>query len=410
MKVRREPELQQETTDSISRPMFYRLTGALIEKRYFIIFLLLVILSWGVLAYKSLPLEAFPDVANMQVRVITQVPGKAAEEVERLVTIPIEKEVNGIPHGRPPRSISIFGLSVVTVVFDDDIEPNDARQQVLAKLDNVDVPEGIEPTIDQNASAVGEIFRYKVEGSDWSSADRKETQEWLLNRLFKSVDGIVESTGFGGPTKIFLVELDPGRLRALDLSQAQVSDAIARSNDSTGGSYIVNNEQRFMVRGLGLIKNVEDLKNVVITTSSEGIPVLVKDIATVSVSNAVRKGQVGINDDDDAVEGILMMRRGDNPSRAIGNLKEVWEDIQNQLPPGMTLVTIQDRTVLVNQTVETISHNVAEGVVLVVVILMLFLFQVRSALVCSIVIPTALLGACVVLKCFNIPANILSLG
>ncbi len=402
--------MEHDKTEITNQSLFYRVTGALIEKRYFVIFLLLVILSWGVLSYQRLPLEAFPDVANMQVRVITQVPGKAAEEVEKLVTIPIEKEVNGIPHGRPPRSISIFGLSVVTVVFDDDIEPNDARQQVLAKLANADVPEGIEPNIDENASAVGEIFRYKVEGADWSSADRKETQEWLLSRLFKSVDGIVDSTGFGGPTKIFLVELDPGRLRALDLSQSQVSDAIARSNDSTGGSYIVNNEQRFMVRGLGLIKNVEDLKNIVITTSDEGTPVLVKDVATVSISEAVRKGQVGINEDDDAVEGILMMRRGDNPSRAIGNLKEVWDDIQSQLPPGMKLVTIQDRTVLVNQTVETISHNVAEGVVLVVVILMLFLFQVRSALVCAIVIPTALLGASVILKCFNIPANILSLG
>lgn len=387
-----------------------RLTDWLIGKRYFVVFLLLVVLASGVIAYRKLPLEAFPDIANMQVRVITQVPGKAPEEVERLVTIPIEKEVNGIPNSKAPRSISIFGLSVVTVVFDDHAEPYTARQQVLERLANVDLPDGIEPEIDPNASPVGEIYRYTLQGRHWSSMDRKETQDWLLNRLFKSVDGIVDSTGFGGPTKIFLVEMDPGKLRAFGVSQNDIRKAIARSNDSTGGSYIVSNDQRYLVRGLGLLKSVKDIEAVVITSSREGTPVRVKDVATVKISAAVRKGQVGLDEDDDAVEGILMMRRGDNPSRVIENLRAAWSDIESQLPEGMKIVPLQDRTALVDKTIETISHNVAEGIILVVVILMLFLFQVRSALICSIVIPTALLASCIALKVFEIPANLLSLG
>ncbi|MBI1271936.1 CusA/CzcA family heavy metal efflux RND transporter [bacterium] len=392
------------------KSIIFRLTDWLIGKRIFVIFVLLVSLGCGVVAYRKLPLEAFPDIASMQVRVITQVPGKAPEEVERLVTIPLEKELNGIPSGKPPRSISIFGLSVVTVVFDGHAEPYTARQQVLERLANLDLPEGIKPEIEPNASPVGEIYRYTLQGSHWSSMDRKETQDWLLNRLFKSVDGIVDSTGFGGPIRTFLVEMDPGRLRAFGVSQNDIRRAIARSNDSTGGSYIVSNDQRYMVRGLGLLKSIEDIEGVVISSNREGTPVRVKDVATVKISAAVRKGQVGLDDDDDAVEGILLMRRGDNPSRVIENLKEAWGDIESQLPEGMKIVPLQDRTALVDKTIETISHNVAEGIVLVVVILMLFLFQVRSALICSIVIPTALLASCIALKGLNISANLLSLG
>lgn len=396
--------------DQKEQTVFYKLTLKLLEKRYFVLAITLAWLICGAAAWQKLPLEAFPDVANMQVRVITQVPGKAPEEVERLVTIPIEKEVNGIPHSRPPRSISIFGLSVVTIVFDDEANAYTARQQVLERIAHADVPENLQPELDPNASPVGEVFRYTVEGHHWTSMDKKEVQDWLLNRLFKSVDGIVDSTGFGGPTKIFLVELDPGRLRAFGLSQSQVAEAISTSNDSTGGSYILSNDQRCMVRGLGLIQSAKDLGNVVVASKTDGLPIRVKDVAQVKVTSAVRKGQVGLNDDDDVVEGILMMQRGDNPSRVIANLHEAWQDIVDQLPEGMHLEPLYDRTALVRRTVNTISHNVFEGVAFVVIILMIFLFQLRAALVCSVVIPLAILGACMVLKVLNIPANLLSLG
>lgn len=371
----------------------------------------LILLAAGVVAYQHLPLEAYPDVANMQVRVITQVPGKAAEEVEKLVTIPIEKELNGIPHSDPPRSISIFGLSVVTVVFDDEVDPYVARQQVLERLANADVPDNVKPALDPNASPVGEVFRYTVEGKRlWSSMDRKEAQDWILNRKFKSVPGIVDSTGFGGPTKIFQVELDPGRLRATGLTQSQVADAISSSNGSTGGSYIVRNDQNYMVRGMGLLRSVSDIENVVVSSSDTGIPIRVSDVAKVSIGAAIRKGQVGKNDDDDVVEGILLMRRGENPSDAVANISERWDEISKSLPPGMHMEPLYDRTALVKRTINTISHNVAEGIVLVIVLLMLFLFQVRSALICAVVIPLALLFAFVMLTLFKVPANLLSLG
>ena len=382
----------------------------LLQNRGIVVAFVLALLWAGFYAHEKLPLEAYPDVANMQVRVITQVPGKAAEEVERLVTIPIEKELNGIPHAEAPRSISIFGLSVITITFDDNVPSYVARQQVLEKINQADIPSNIQPQLDPDASPVGEIYRYTVEGKEWSAAARKEWQDWYLARRFKSVQGVVDVTGFGGPTKAFLVELDPDRLRALNLSQAQVINAITNSNGSTGGSYIVENGQDYMVRGLGLLHSVEDIQNVVLSSTDQGVPILLKDVAKVRIGERVRLGQVGKNEDEDAVEGIVLMRRGENPSYAVDNLEKAWKDIQKGLPSGMQMVPLYDRLALVRKTSETIAHNVAEGIFLVVVILMLYLFQVRSALIASIAIPLALATAMVLLNIFHMPANLLSLG
>ncbi len=382
----------------------------LLQNRGIVVAFVLVLLAAGIYAYKNLALEAYPDVSNMQVRIITQVPGKAAEEVERLVTIPLEKELNGIPHAEPPRSVSIFGLSVVTVIFDDGIPSFMARALVHEKMDQADLPSNVSPQLDPDASPVGEIYRYTVEGKEWSPSARKEWQDWYLERKFKSVPGVVDVTGFGGPTKAYLVEIDPDRMRALNLSQAQVMGAIANSNGSTGGSYIVQNGQDYMVRGLGLLHSVEDIGNVVISSTAQGVPILVRDVAIVHIGERVRLGKVGKNDDGDVVEGIVLMRRGENPSNAVENLKAAWNDIQKGLPAGMRMVPLYDRLALVQKTSETITHNVAEGIVLVVVILMLYLFQVRSALIAATAIPLALCTAMVLLNVFHMPANLLSLG
>ena len=381
-----------------------------LKKRGLVVGLLLALLLFGYQAYKNLALEAYPDIANLQVRVITQVAGKAAEEMERLVTIPLEKELNGIPNALPPRSITIFGLSVITVVFDDNVDVYRARQQVLEKISQADIPSYVQPQLDPNASPVGEIFRYTLESKTFPPMARKEWQDWLLERRFKSINGVVDVTGYGGPTKIFQVELDPNRLRALTLSQAQVTNAIASANGSTGGSFIIENDQDYMVRGLGLLRSVQDIQNVVVLANKDGMPILVKDVASIHVGPGVRKGQVGKNEDDDAVEGIVLMRRGENPSVAVSHLMDAWKDIQSALPEGMNMVPLYDRTALVRKTSETISHNVAEGIVLVVVILMFYLFQVRSALIAAIAIPVALCTAMILLNVFNIPANLLSLG
>ncbi|PWT99070.1 MAG: CusA/CzcA family heavy metal efflux RND transporter [Candidatus Melainabacteria bacterium] len=382
----------------------------ILKKRNIVVFVALCILFFGYKCHENLALEAYPDIANMQVRVITQVPGKAAEEMERLVTIPLEKELNGIPHAEPPRSISIFGLSVITVTFDDEIPSNVARHWVLEKINSADLPQNVQPQLDPDASPVGEVYRYTVEGSDYTPRQKKEWEDWYLERKFKAVHGVVDSTGFGGPTKVYLVELDPNMMKALNISLSQVETAISSSNGSTGGSYIVRNGQNYMVRGIGLLRSVEDIENVVLASEKEGPPILVKNIANVSVSDKVRLGQVGKNEDDDVVEGIVLMRRGENPSRAVDNIMAAWNDIQAGLPHGMRLAPLYDRTALVRKTSETIGHNVAEGIVLVVVILMLYLFQVRSALIAAVSIPMSLCTAMILLYVFDIPANLLSLG
>ena len=388
----------------------FKLINWVLEKRALVVCFALALLAIGIHAYTVLPLEAYPDVANLQVRVITQVPGKAAEEMERIVTVPLEKELNGIPRAEPPRSVSIFGLSVITVTFEDGVDPYVARQQVLEKIAQADIPPNVQPQLDPNASPVGEIFRYTVESSKWDPMARKEWQDWYLERKFKSVPGVVDVTGFGGPQKTFQVELDPARLRALGLTQSQVASAISSSNGSTGGSYIVRNDQDYMVRGLGLLRSAEDIENVVVLSNVDGVPILVKDVASVHIGPGQRKGQVGKNDDDDMVEGIVLMRRGENASEAVDHLKEAWKDIAGGLPPGMKLEPLYDRTALVRKTMTTIGHNVAEGIVLVVVMLMLYLFQVRSALICATVIPLALCVSFVLLNCFGVPGNLLSLG
>jgi cobalt-zinc-cadmium resistance protein CzcA len=381
-----------------------------LSKRPLVIVFALVLLFSGIYAAQILPLEAYPDIANLQVRVITQVPGKAAEEMERLVTIPLEKELNGIPNADPPRSISIFGLSCITITFEDDVPSFLARQQVLEKIAAADIPANVTPTLDPDASPVGEVYRYTVQSDRWSPMARKEWQDWFLERKFKSVKGVVDVTGFGGPTKVYQVNLDPDRLRALGLTQAQVSNAISSGNGSTGGSYIIRNGQDYMVRGLGLLHSVEDIENIVVSTSKDGTPVLVKDVAAVGIGPKVRLGQVGLNDDDDAVEGIVLMRRGENASEAVDKLKAAWKDIASGLPPGMHIVPLYDRTALVRKTMETIEHNVGEGILLVVVMMMLYLFQVRSALICACVIPLALSTALILLNVLGVPGNLLSLG
>lgn len=381
-----------------------------LQKRSLIVFLAMMLLFGGWQAYCHLPLEAYPDVANLQVRIITLDRGKAAEEVERRVTVPLEKELNGIPRSEPPRSVSIFGLSVITVVFQDGVDANVARQQVLEKIAQADIPADVTPHLDPNASPVGEIFRYTVESATVPPMMRKELEDWVLEKKFKSINGVVDVTSYGGPVKTYQVQLDPERMKGVNVSQTDVENALSHSNGSTGGSYIVRNDQNFMVRGLGQLTSISDIGNVVVSASKEGTPILLKDISAISIAPAQRVGQVGKNDDDDVVEGIVLMRRGENPSVAVANLQKAWDGIASCLPQGVNLTALYDRTALVRNTMHTILHSVTEGISLVVVILMIFLFQVRSALICATVIPLALSLAFILLNVFGVPGNLLSLG
>ncbi|WP_218080523.1 efflux RND transporter permease subunit [Anthocerotibacter panamensis] len=381
-----------------------------LKRRYIVVMVALLLLGGGYIAFKTLSLEAYPDFTDPLVRVITILPGKGAEEMERLVTVPLEKELNGIPGETNLRSLSIFGLSVVYVKFQDGTKSIQNRQQVLERISQADLPDVAKPQLDPDASPIGEIYRYTLESNYYDPMTLKALEDWQLEKAFRQIPGVIDVTSFGGPSKTYKVQVDAGRLRAYNLSITQVYDAISRSNSTTGGNYIENNGQAYIVRGLGLLKDSTDLGEVVISASTNGTPVRVRDVATISTGPGVRLGQVGKNRQDDVIQGIVLMRRGEDPSQVVERLYEKLPQIQASLPNGVKLVPLYDRTELVRRTIETISHNVAEGVILVVAVLLLFLFEVRSALIAATVIPLALLFAFVLLNLFHIPANLLSLG
>ena len=381
-----------------------------LKHRYIALAVTLLIVIAGIFAYQTMSLEAYPDFTNPLVRIITLYPGKGAEEVERMVTIPLEKELNGIPGETNLRSASLFGLSVIYVTFEEGTESFRARQQVLERLKSADVPDDANPQLDPDASPIGEIYRYTLESKYFSPMTLKALQDWQMEKAFRQVPGVIDVTSFGGPVKTYQVRVDPGRLKAYNLTVLQVYDAIRASNTTTGGNYIANNGQAYVVRGLGLLKGVDDLNNVVVANYGDGTPIRVSDVAEISIAPGVRLGQVGKDSIGDVVEGIVLMRRGENPSQVIETLYEKLPQIQAALPAGVKLVPLYDRMELIRRTLDTIGHNVLDGVILVTVVLLLFLFEIRSALIATTVIPLALLFAFLLLNVFHIPANLLSLG
>ena len=382
-----------------------------LQYRRYAVFLTFIAMLIGLWSLQNLPMEAYPDFTNPLVRIITPFPGKGAEEVERLVTIPLEKEMSGLPRETNVRSVSLFGLSVIYVTFEQGTKTQQARQLVLERMNSADLPDDVKPALDPDASAVGEIFRYTLESDYFSSMSMKTIQDWQLEKAFRQIPGVVDVTSFGGPRKTYQVFIDPGRLKAYNLTVLQVFDAIHSANVTTGGNYIENNGQAYVVRGLGLLKDVRDLENVVVQADGSGTAICVKDVAVVSIGPGIRLGQVGKNaTNDDVIEGIVLMRRGEDVSKVTNRLYEKLPFIQSSLPQGIKMVPLYDRLDLVRNTLHTISHNVAEGIVLVVIVLLLFMFNVRSALIAATVIPFSLLFAFTMLDFFHIPANLLSLG
>jgi cobalt-zinc-cadmium resistance protein CzcA len=386
------------------------LISATLKHRYLTLAAGALLILLGIFAYQTMSLEAYPDFTNPLVRIITLYPGKGAEEVERMVTIPLEKEFNGIPGETNLRSASLFGLSVVYVTFEEGTESFRARQQVLERLNGADIPDDAKPQLDPDASPIGEVYRYTLESKYFDPMTLKAIQDWQMEKAFRQIPGVIDVTSFGGPVKTYQVSVDPGRLKAYNLTVLQVFDAIKASNTTTGGNYIANNGQAYVVRGLGLLKGVEDLNNVIVATYSSGTPIRVKDVADISIVPGNRLGQVGKDGQGDVVEGIVLMRRGENPSQVIENLYQKLPIIQSTLPQGVKLVPLYDRMELIRRTLDTIGHNIVDGVVLVIIVLLLFLFEVRSALIATVVIPIALLFAFILLNVFHIPANLLSLG
>lgn len=389
--------------------LFSKLLKTAIKNKFISATIALILILTGVYCLKTLDIEAYPDFTSPIVQVITQMPGKSAEEVERLATIPLEKNLNGIPNEQKLYSSSLFGLSVIKVVFADGLPSSLIRQQVLERIYQTELPEGVKPVLGPDASPIGEIYRYTLESDYYNPMTLKAIEDWQMEKAFKQVPGIIEVNSFGGPVKTYKVILNHEKVRFYNLDVGEIFDAIKASNSTGGGHYISKNDQAYIVRGLGLYSDIESIENTVIT-SRNGIPIRVKDVGIVAIEPAVRIGQVGKNLDNDVVEGIVLMRKGENPTKTIKNLQSRLPDIKAQLPKGIHLKPFYDRSELIHNTMHTIGHNVVCGIVFVILILFAFILDLRITLIASLVIPLALAFAFSLFKLFDIPANLLSMG
>lgn len=389
--------------------LFNKLIKLSIKNKFISATIAILLILTGIYCLKTLDIEAYPDFTNPIVQVITQMPGKSAEEVERLATIPLEKNLNGIPNEQKLYSSSLFGLSVIKVVFADGLPSSLIRQQVLERIYQTELPDGVKPVLGPDASAIGEIYRYTIESDYYNPMTLKAIEDWQMEKAFKQVPGIIEVNSFGGPVKTYKVILNHEKVRFYNLDVGEIFDAIKASNSTGGGHYISKNDQAYIVRGLGLYSDIESIENTVIT-SHNGIPIRVKDVGIVAIEPAVRIGQVGKNLDNDVVEGIVLMRKGENPTKTIKNLQNKLPDIKAQLPKGVHLKPFYERSELIHNTMHTIGHNVICGIVFVIIVLFAFILDLRITLIASLVIPLALGFAFTLFKIFDIPANLLSMG
>lgn len=381
-----------------------------LKNRAFTFFWVGLLAIAGVFSYIKIPLEAFPDVTNTQIIIVTEWSGRSAEEVERFVTTPIEISMNSVQKRTDVRSVTMFGLSVIKIIFEDGVEDFFARQQVNNQLRNVQLPDDVEPEVQPPYGPTGEIFRYTLHSDVRDSRDLLTIQNWTIDRQLRAVPGVADVVAFGGQEKIYEINVDPVRLQKFDLTPLQVYDAISKSNLNVGGDVIEKNGQAYVVRGLGLLNSIADIENTIINNYN-GNPVLVKNVADVAEGSAPRVGQVGLNHQDDVVEGIVVMRKDENPSVVLAAVKEKIEDLNTRvLPKDVQMVAFYDRDNLIDYCTRTVMNNLLEGIVLVTVIVFIFMADWRTTLIVSIIIPLALLFAFFCLRLKGMSANLLSLG
>lgn len=374
-----------------------------------VFFMTALLLGAGIISYIYTPIEAFPDVTNTRARIITQWPGRSAEEVEKFITLPITKVMNTVPKKAEVRSISLFGLSVVTVLFNEDVDDFYAQQYASNRLSNIDLPDGADVEIDPPSGATGEIFRYIIK-SDLPIKEVTAMQDWVIERELVSVPGVANVVSFGGEEKTFEIKINPTELLNYDLSALDVFEAVSKSNINVGGDVIQRGDQAYVVRGVGLIDKVEDIGNILIKTKGS-TPILVKHVAEVNISAKPRLGQAGLDGDSDVVEGIVIMLRGENPADVIERLRERIAELNERvLPSNVQIVPFIDRTELVNHTVHTVSKNLIEGVLLVSLIVFIFLYNWRTTFIVASVIPLSFLFAIIMLRIQGLPANLISMG
>jgi cobalt-zinc-cadmium resistance protein CzcA len=401
--------------------MIRALVDFALKSRWLVLGGVVVLTAWGVISFRNLPIEAYPDVANNYVQIITQWPGRSAEEIERQVTVPIEIQMAGIPHLTHLRSSTLAGLSSLMLIFDDNSTSDVNREHVLERLSQVNLPANLVPQMGTDWSPVGQIYWYTLESTNpaFDVMEKKSLEDWFLEKSFKSVNGVVDVSSFGGPTKEYQIKLDPERLVSYGLSIGQVEQQIANNNTNGGGSFIEQGSQQINVQSMGLYSTVQDIENTVVKTQN-GAAITVKDIATVTQGPKIRLGQIGrathlsdgkIVDNSDTVEGIVLLQKGTDSDPVLQGIHEEVKKLNDGiLPKGVKIVDFLDRSKLVSYTVETVERNLTEGMILVAIILFLFLGNVRGAMIVSLTIPFALMFAAICLDLSHIPANLLSLG
>ena len=401
--------------------MIRALVDFALKNRWLVLGGVVVVTAWGVLSFKALPIEAYPDVANNYVQIITQWPGRSAEEIERQVTVPVEIQMVGIPHLTHLRSTTLAGLSSLMLIFDDDSVSDTNREHVLERLSMVSLPANLVPQMGTDWSPVGQIYWFTLEitNPSYDVMEKKSLEDWFIEKSFKGVKGVVDVSSFGGPTKEYQIKLDPEKLVSYGLSISQVEQQITNNNTNGGGSFIEQGAQQINVQSVGLFNTVQDIEKTVVKNSN-GAAIKIKDIATVTQGPKIRLGQIGkathradgtIVDNPDTVEGILLLQKGADSDPVLQGIHEEVDNLNNHiLPKGVKVVPFLDRSDLVKYTVETVEHNLTEGVILVSIILFLFLGNVRGAIIVALTIPFALLFASICLDLAHIPANLLSLG
>jgi len=389
--------------------MIARIVAFALHQRFITVAMVLVLTAAGIVSFSRLPIEAYPDVADVEVDVITLWPGHAAEEVERHITLQLEKELNGIANVTFLRSFSNFGLSNIRVLFADGTDNYWARQQVQERIARAEIPADARPQLGPLASVIGEVYRYTLHSKETPLIELKALQDWVLEREFRSVPGVVDVVSWGGGIKQYQITVEPSRLRAYNLTLKQVFDAVSANNANAGGSYIRDGQYALMVRGIGLVRSLGDLENIVVA-AQKGTPVRVRDIGQVTIGHAIRFGVLGRDHEDDLVQGIVLMRKCENPGAVLDGVKKKLAEIRPLLPAGVERRPYYSRDHLVQTTVTTVMKNLVEGALLVTILLSLFLYNVRAALIVALVIPLSLLFAFVFMDLRGIPANLLSLG
>ncbi len=390
--------------------MIHRIVQLALNQRFLVLMLAIAIAIAGAMAFQRMPVDAYPDLSPPMVEIITQWPGHAAEEVERLVSLPLEIEMNGVPRMEVMRSISLYGLSEIRMTFEEGVDDYFARQVVFERLGNASLPQGVTPSMAPLFSPSGLVYRYVLESSDKTPQELKTIEDWVIERSYRSVPGVADDSGFGGTVMQYQVLLDPARLYGYHLGVPQVIQALAVNNGNAGGGFYSQGGQFYYVRGIGLVRSTEDIGNIIVG-SNKGVPVRVRDIGQVTIGNAPRLGEFGFQKNDDAVEGVILMRRGEQAQKVLKGVERETARLNHGiLPPDVKIRPFYDRSDLVRLTTDTVESNLVRGMILVFIVLLFFLMSFRAAVIVTLTIPLALLFSFIFLHAQNIPANLLSIG